>query len=252
MTTHWCYALQFFPPQVIKELENLFKKIHVNSPMRVVSFETFQDFGQLPRSSDRKTHEISVLHGNAKLVFISHRWFRPNEDPKIAHPDDEHNSKHKLVCAGIQKLAEQKKWNIQHMYLWLDFCGVEQDDVALLTAGVASLRGYISVCDAVLIPSREVPPAGSEWTVDRIAGEYGGRAWTRLESMSFYAVGSPELCHKLCHLMQVMMLGPALHSDMALDGKCFWLISCLQFCSKHNIHGFFSVAGIFSKAAGAS
>jgi hypothetical protein len=188
MTTHWCYALQFFPPQVIKELENLFKKIHVNSPMRVVSFETFQDFGQLPRSSDRKTHEISVLHGNAKLVFISHRWFRPNEDPKIAHPDDEHNSKHKLVCAGIQKLAEQKKWNIQHMYLWLDFCGVEQDDFALLKAGVASLRGYISVCDAVLIPSREVPPEGSEWTVDRIAGEYGGRAWTRLESMSFYTV----------------------------------------------------------------
>lgn len=216
--------------------------------MRVVSFETFQDFGQLPRSNHRKTNELSVVPGDAKLVFISHRWLRPNEDPKVAHPDDEHNSKHKLVCAGIQKLAEQKKWNTNHIYLWLDFCGVEQDDAALLKAGVASLRGYISVCDAVLIPSPKVPSSnGSEWTVDRIEGEYGKRAWTRLESMSFYTVGSPKLCLTLSHPMQIMR--PALKY---VAGMCFWLISCLQFSTEHKIHGQFLGAGILPQAAGAS
>ena len=72
--------------------------------------------------------------------------------------------------------------------MWLDFCGVEQDDGDLLRAGVASLRGYISVCDAVLIPSPKVPDEDGEQTIDKIAGGYGDRAWTRLESMLFYTV----------------------------------------------------------------
>jgi hypothetical protein len=93
-----------------------------------------------------------------------------------------------LVCAGIQKLAQEKKWSTHQVYLWLDFCGVEQDDDVLLKAGVASLRGYISLCDAVLIPSPKVPDEMCEKTVDKIAGGYGDRAWTRLESMSFYTV----------------------------------------------------------------
>lgn len=174
--------------QVIQALENLFNGIKTESPMRVVEFATFEKFGKLPRSSDKKTMELVVVPGDAKLVFISHRWLRPNADPKIAHPDDDDGTKHKLICAGIQKLAEKKKWNTHQVYLWLDFCGVEQDNDVLLKAGVASLRGYISLCDAVLIPSPQVPDEVSENTVDKIAGGYGDRAWTRLESMSFYTV----------------------------------------------------------------
>jgi hypothetical protein len=173
--------------------------MHADSPMSVVKFESFQQFGSLPRSSDKMTVQVPQLSGNSKLVFISHRWLRPWRSQQecenhghvwagMAHPDDAEGSKHALICAGILKLVEHKAWDIKHVCLWLDFCGVEQDNLELLHAGVASLRGYISVCDAVLIPSPEVPSEEGERTVDRIAGEYGERAWTRLESMSFYTV----------------------------------------------------------------
>jgi hypothetical protein len=47
---------------------------------------------------------------------------------------------------------------------------VEQDDQELLKKGVASLRGYITVCDEVLIPSPSEPEAGAE-TIDLVPGE---------------------------------------------------------------------------------
>jgi hypothetical protein len=202
--------------QVVKELKGLYASVLPEAPMRVIAFLDFERFGMIPRSSDtRKTqkgaskesdqvsgkllhlHDVNEVPGDMKLIFISHRWLRPDVDPAKAHPDDAQGSKHKLICAGVRKLAVKKGWDINCMGLWVDFCGVEQDDDVLLKAGVASLRGYISVCDAVLIPSPKVPEAGDN-TVDKIAGEYGGRAWTRLESMSFYTVSVARLCMPPC------------------------------------------------------
>jgi hypothetical protein len=193
----------------MKGLKDLYASVLPEAPMLIIRFSDFERFGMIPRSSDtRKTREdatdvdedgklldlLEVNHVSAdmKLIFISHRWLRPNEDPTKAHPDDVEGSKHKLICAGVRKLADRKGWDINQIGLWLDFCGVEQDDGMLLKAGVASLRGYISLCDAVLIPSPEMPEAGDR-TVDKIPGEYGARAWTRLESMSFYTV-SKYMC----------------------------------------------------------
>jgi hypothetical protein len=178
--------------------------------MRVVAFETFKEFGKLPRSSDNVTQEASLVPGTAKLIFISHRWLRPwttqqkcEEERHVwagmAHPDDHAGSKHELICAAIPELARQKAWSLDEVFLWLDFCCVEQDDTHLLQEGVKSLRGYISICDAVLIPSPNAPALDGEKTVDQIAGEYGLRAWTRLESMSFYTVSeSLQICTPTC------------------------------------------------------
>jgi hypothetical protein len=58
--------------QVIQELEKLFNGIKAESPMRVVEFATFEKFGKLPRSSDKKTIELDAVPSDAKLVFISH------------------------------------------------------------------------------------------------------------------------------------------------------------------------------------
>jgi hypothetical protein len=186
----------------MQELTNLFDDISEDAPMHVVSFQTFKLHGELPRSSDHLTQPVSLLPGEAKIIFISHRWLRPWHTQHeceeqghpwagMAHPDDQAGSKHALICAAIQKLAEQKAWNLDtQVFLWLDFCCVEQDDSHLLLEGVKSLRGYISICDAVLVPSTEVPALGGEKTVEKIAGEYGDRAWTRLESLSFYTVSA--------------------------------------------------------------
>ena len=183
----------------MQELTNLFEEIFADAPMMVISFETFKQHGKLLRSNEKVTKDVSSVLGEAKLIFISHRWLRPWHTQKecedeghtwagMAHPDDHLGTKHTLICAAVQRLAEEKKWNLDQVLLWLDFCGVEQDDHKKKIAGVQSLRGYVSVCDAVLIPSPEVPEQHEQKTVDKIKGEYGERAWTRLESMSFYTV----------------------------------------------------------------
>ncbi len=141
---------------------------------------------------------MSQVALGTKLVFISHRWLRPWHTQKECesnrhlwagnpHPDDADRSKYQLICASIPKLVEKFGWHISQVCLWLDFCCIEQDCPLLLRRGVESLRGYISLCNVILIPSQEVP-SDSERTVDKIGGDYGKRAWTRLESMSFYAV----------------------------------------------------------------
>jgi hypothetical protein len=199
--------------QVTKELKGLYASVLPEDPMRVIRFSDFAHFGMIPRSSDtRKTQrgaknldkegklldllQVNQVPRDMKLIFISHCWLMPDEDPTKAHPDDAQGSKHKLICAGMRRLAVKKEWDIKKLGLWVEFCGVEQDDGMLLKAGVASLCWYVSVCDAVLIPSPEVPEAGDS-TVDKIPGEYGGRAWTRLESMSFYTVS--KLVNKWLH-----------------------------------------------------
>jgi hypothetical protein len=192
MLTMWCIL------QVIKDLEDLYETIRPEAPMRVVHFSVFENLHELPRSSHRVTVDMREIPGDSKLVFISHRWLRPwttreeceqnkqqwDDGP---HPDDAGKTKYKLLCSGVRKLAEKKEWDIRSVYLWLDFCGVEQDDAHLQSAGIESLLGYISVCDVVLIPCNEVPNE-RERTVDKIPGGYGPRAWTRLESMCFYTV----------------------------------------------------------------
>ena len=114
-------------------------------------------------------------------MFISHRWLRPwhtkEECEKnghvwagMAHPDDEQASKHKLICDGVMRLAEEKGWDLEKVVLWVDFAGVEQDDKELLVAGVDSLRGYITLSDAILIPAVARIPEGAANTVDMVPG----------------------------------------------------------------------------------
>ena len=114
-------------------------------------------------------------------MFISHRWLRPwytreecEENGHVwagmAHPDDAQASKHRLICAGVRKLAESKGWDLRKVVLWVDFAGVEQDDSELLAAGVASLRGYITLSDTILIPAVETIPEGTVNTVDVVPG----------------------------------------------------------------------------------
>ena len=41
----------------------------------------------------------------------------------MPHPDDAKGTKHKLICDGMEKLAEHKGWDIDKVYLWVDFAG---------------------------------------------------------------------------------------------------------------------------------
>eukprot|EP00873_Tetraselmis_striata_P042815 jgi/Tetstr1/463079/TSEL_008014.t1 len=166
----------------------------VAAPMLVVSLDLLERHGRLPRSDDGLATPFLALPVSARVVFVSHRWLRPHHDPSCAHPDDANRSKHALLCAGLRQLAARKGWHLACVHVWLDFACIEQDDVLRKVAGIESLRGYAAACDELLVPCASAPSAGVPRLVDRLPGEYGERAWTRLEALTYFslsALGEP-------------------------------------------------------------
>lgn len=68
----------------------------------------------------------------SKVVFISHRWTRPpvrdeaGEVLEPGSPDDDNNTKYRLICKGVEALMKQLHWKKHQTYLWMDFCCVKQ------------------------------------------------------------------------------------------------------------------------------
>ena len=194
--------------QNIKALKEQWESVDQRlAPMRVVRYSDLEKHGKLPRSSDGITIPLTEVGEDERIVFCSHNWKRGDEEQckknghvwqGAAHPDDEKATKHKLLCAGVAKLAEEKGWTLDNVHVWLDFCGIDQDDDAKKWAGVESLRGYLSVCDAVVIPYPQPLRADASRSVD-VLKVYGERGWTRLEALVAYGVGilkgleTPEL-----------------------------------------------------------
>lgn len=185
----------------MQELKKIWSTVDKDASMRVISLVDLKALGRLPRSSDGKTVLLEEVPEEAKIVYVSHVWLRPwhtkedcesngHEWAGMAHPDDAKGTKHGLLCRALEALAKKKAkqgWDASKTYVWLDFCGVEQDDAVLRAKTSRSLLAYLAVSDLVVIPSPSVPPEGA-LTSDRVPGEYGERAWTLLESLGFFGV----------------------------------------------------------------
>ncbi len=66
-----------------------------------------------------------------------------------------------------------------------DFSCISQDDPELKAAGIKSLLGYAARCELVLVPCPQQP---QHPVAHMVSGGYGDRAWTRLESFTFYCL----------------------------------------------------------------
>ena len=78
------------------------------APMTVMPLTALLKHGVLPRS-DIGAADL-VLEGsrpNMKIVFISHRWMRPDPNKSRAHPDDASGTKFAVVVRGLRFLALQ-------------------------------------------------------------------------------------------------------------------------------------------------
>ena len=203
------------PSQDIEAMQQQWDSVdHELAPMVLVKYEAFKAHGRIPRSDERLSVPLHVAAAGAgtgfRVVFVSHNWVRGDEDQcknnghlweGQPHPDDEKGSKHTLVCEGVEALAREKKWDLPKVHLWVDYTCIEQDpdgdSYERKLAGVKSLRGYVTVCDTVLVPYPKPPPEGAK-TIAQLE-VYGDRAWTRLEALVCYVVGvlkgldAPEL-----------------------------------------------------------
>ena len=70
------------------------------------------------------------------FVFISHRWLRPGNGAR-GHPDDDSNSKFKVILKALDKLRGPYAPVPEHFQfaVWLDFGCIDQACAALSSAG---------------------------------------------------------------------------------------------------------------------
>eukprot|EP00930_Biecheleria_cincta_P041809 TRINITY_DN2871_c0_g1_i1.p1 TRINITY_DN2871_c0_g1~~TRINITY_DN2871_c0_g1_i1.p1 ORF type:complete len:551 (-),score=78.69 TRINITY_DN2871_c0_g1_i1:304-1956(-) len=73
------------------------------------------------------------LHPRSKIIFVSHQWISPSLDPLISHPDDEQNSKLKL----LQNIVDDDCW------VFMDYFSIPQFDPVSKKQGIQSLPWYI-------------------------------------------------------------------------------------------------------------
>lgn len=159
---------------------------------RIVWSGTMKSLGRLPRWPDDAAHVLDaellltkwldMCDDDARVdgrevcfTMFSHRWERPSLDPKLAHPDDEDNTKAKVLATygelGACGVFPEHQFDY---YVWLDFACIEQDDYPTLVEGVSMLPLYVSNCIELMF-----------WDSPTI--EYEPRAWTRVERMIAFA-----------------------------------------------------------------
>ena len=144
--------------------------------MQVVPLAAFDEHKSVPRRSFKgkvpQLHmSVASLPENARILFFSQRWLRKD------HPDDEKGSKHGGVAVAARAWAALEGVDESDVYVWFDFCSVEQDDFTEMVACINALGLYIACCDAFI--SFEHP-------------EYWGRAWCLVEQLFGDAVRMPR------------------------------------------------------------
>jgi len=98
--------------------------------------------------------------------------------------------KHRVICAGVQRLCEEKGLKEEDVALWIDWQSIYQDDKEMKLKGVMSLIRYATMCPYMLVPTEEESP--TEEKNSYIPGNdpsyipaYGSRGWCRVEYFIF-------------------------------------------------------------------
>lgn len=119
------------------------------------------------------------------VVFVSHRWWGAG----ARTPDDARGTKFLLVREGVRAIIAKHALSPERVAIWVDYASIDQDDAALMRAGIASLIVYAARSSFVLIPvepSIEALYALSIATHPIELLNFGERAWCRLESYTVF------------------------------------------------------------------
>ncbi len=170
--------------------------------MQVVPYHAFVGHGSVPRRSCRGSTPLHVsaygLGDAARIVFISQRWLRRE------HPDDEAGSKHKCLRAAVEAWATSERVDLRDVYVWFDYCSIDQDDFTELFRCVNSLGLFICCADVLI--SFDHP-------------EYWARAWCLAEQMFGDAVRLPRLVLRADRTLHPLDTGAALKQALVNPSK---------------------------------
>ena len=125
--------------------------------MMVLAASKLRELGYIPHSSEgRAVPAVDALKNRAVLVFVSHRWLRP----EASKPDDEENTKAKALIAFSDwyETIYTKQKGSRNVYFWLDWPSMNQADLAPY---IHSLPLYVATCNDLLC--FETPDYNARW-----------------------------------------------------------------------------------------
>ncbi len=118
-------------------------------PIYLISFDSFQYWGSFPRNPECVELCIDsnrIDYDNSLIIFISHCWLRGRD--VRPHPDNEENSKYKLIVSAVNKIWKAFAPTMKHLYLWIDFSCINQDSNP--AAELKQLDAIVQLSDIVL------------------------------------------------------------------------------------------------------
>ena len=153
------------------------------------------DFGEALESSKGGTDALVEWQPAMKTIFVSHTWWHrdfvdetndKNDKYDKGAPDwqsgEKKDLKHRVICAGVERLIEEKGLDPTKVVVWCDWPSIHQDDKAEKLKGVMSLIKYATLSHYMLVPTEE--ERLSDIRPDLIPG-YGSRGWCRVEYFIF-------------------------------------------------------------------
>lgn len=160
----------------MSELKKLYLSARPEVPMLVIPFLVLDGQRKLRRSRKSSkgdtltkntsrgcmTVALDDVPGHAHIVYLGWQLGREVQSQEgewdLQWGDVE---RHKLVCSSLRKLAVHKNWDVDSVHVWIPSICVNKDDEGMHFKVVESLRSYMAVCSAMLIPSPEMPPEGA-------------------------------------------------------------------------------------------
>ena len=168
-----------------------------------IEFDKFKAHGSIPRCPNQlhlcsNISEVELVREESLLIFVSHRWLQSEAN----QPDDEMNSKFKLIVEGLEKMKASLCPKIKNIFLWCDYSCINQDGEKM--GELKSLDYIIRFCDVLFTPivddlwESRVYNIGegwlwaypADWWRDGTIG-YRNRGWCRFEM--YLAANEPLL-----------------------------------------------------------
>ena len=162
------------PLQFMKELKSLWASGDQEVPMRLIPLLVLEGQKKLRRTRTRQDVRqagkgkarlgLGDIPACSHIVYIGGQIGKDEDMQKDgAMADGAWGSSdwHKMVCKALRKLAALKNWKVSAVYVWIPPLCKDEEDKRLQVKVVESLRAYMAVCSAMLVPSPEVPPEGA-------------------------------------------------------------------------------------------
>jgi len=153
---------------------------------KLLSHEEARKRGDLEMFDD--FDELKAFNEAYPTIFISHQWLGWTEpDPENVHYEAIAKAVDQLFQMRLASRGREAVPETTHIYLWVDYLSIPQQNKVLQQLSISSLSVYSSICRFFIMVA---PPARHVDADNNCSAEtYQKRGWCRLEQMARMSIG---------------------------------------------------------------